>query len=216
MPRSTRSLRPAAVLLVALSAVALTGCDPQETGAAAVVGDIRISQGQVDVAVRETAETAGTVNEDAAPATVTYLVRQALLDEAAAREGIVVTDGQVDELIQSSITDGNIDELYKSAAQQAGRPPDGLEDYAREVLIEQELAAKLGDGDPSSDASANAVRSYIRQLSEELGVSVAARYGVWEPGTLTVELANCSTSSLAPPSDVDDIATATLCHQPTL
>jgi len=216
VPRSTRSLRSVAVLLVALTAVALAGCNPEETGAAAVVGDVRISQGQVDVAVRETAKTAGTVNEDAAPATVTYLVQQVLLDEAAAREGIVVTDGQVDDLIQSSITDGNIDELYKSAAIRAGRPPDGLRAYAREVLIQQELATKLGDGDPASDASKVAVRDYIRTLSEELGVSVAPRYGVWEPGSLAVEQANCSTSSIAPPSDVNDIPTTTLCHQPTL
>ena len=75
--------------------------------------------------------------------TVTRWVRHELLDRVAAEHGLVVSAGEVDALIASSLSAGTRKDLEQAAAQQASVPPAELEQYAHDVLLERKLGAAL-------------------------------------------------------------------------
>lgn len=191
--RPFRALRrvagPAALALALTLAVpALTGCDPAEAGAAALVGSYRITERQVQTDasdVREAIEEAGA----AAPAgdalllaTVQRRITARLTTVAAEREGITVTQGEIDRLIQDS---GGREAVNESLAQGNGVPAAEVDAFARTYLQLQKLGAELAPT-AAEEQQAAAARQYLGELSEELGVDVSPRYGTWDATEVVV------------------------------
>ena len=182
----------ALVPLAAVLVVVLTACDPLQAGAAAIVDRTRISENQVD---KDAQAVLAELNRDGATAPSTsqllnaqveFRVDAELVAIAARREGIVVTQGQIDQLIATS---GGRAALQKQLAAQQNLwlPPDQLDALAREFLQQQALGPRLAPG-KTTDQQTQAVNDYITNLAHEVGVQVSPRYGVFDTKTLQIGL----------------------------
>jgi hypothetical protein len=186
--RARQSL--ALVPLVAVGVLVLSACDAKETGAAAVVGSTRIGETQVnDDAQAVVAEL--TKMHQQVPATdallraqVEFRVDAQLVDIAAARKGISISQGQVDQLIETS---GGRDALIQQFVVQDGLwlPPDQIDALAREYLTQQALGINLAPG-KTADEQGAAATAYVTDLAKKVRIDVSPRYGVFDASTLRV------------------------------
>lgn len=175
-----------AVGVLALSGVA--GCGVDDAGAAVRVGATRVSDRQVadDVAQVKSQVTADKFDASlVTAATIRRLTVQALVDEAAARTRVTVTESDVDKLLSdAAISAGGMDKLEASLAANAAVPRDAVRDYARTYLEQTALGKKLAPTAP--DAGAQAAVAYLASLSIDLDTAIAPRFGTWKPTDLAV------------------------------
>ena len=183
---SSSRLRRTAVV-VALAALALTGCSSQ-AGAASIVGDQTVTDSQVaDIAGEVQTEMASikgvTFDEKAATvASLTSQTRHLILDAVAEKEGITVTQGQVDAFVQNIVDtqfSGKREALVQNLVSQSNVPESQVARAARDQLIYDALIAKVASGATTDDAKAKAFSDYMKTFTAEIGVQVAARYGTW-------------------------------------
>lgn len=145
MTRPARLVAACAVAVVALSAC---GGSPVRAGAAAVVGGNRITTQQLSTAVDDAlaspaAEQLGQDRPALQRELLGRLVEGQVLDEAARREGVTVTAGQVDEqyrAIEQSV--GGPEQLEPQAAA-AGYTLAGVNELARREAVRQALGDRL-------------------------------------------------------------------------
>lgn len=188
--RSTRMPRRAlAVVAAALVTVTLSACDPKEAGSAAVVGGYRISESQVQDQASQVIDglhaLGGQAPESGALLTslVGRLVGQRLVDVAGAREDIVITQGQIDSLIEKS---GGRKALEDKFLQNPGSwaPSSSLDAQARVFLIQTALAEKIAPGNTAG--AAPAVTKYLADLAKSEGVEISPRYGTWDASKISL------------------------------
>jgi len=176
--------------VVAVAVLVLTACDPRQSGSAAVVGTSRISESQVNRDAQDVVAALGKIGGQV-PATDTLLKAQVefrvdaqLVELAARRKGITITQGQIDKLIETS---GGRDLLQRQfvAQQDLWLPPAQLDALAREFLTQQALGINLAPGKTTDEQTA-AATAYVTALAKEVGVTVSPRYGVFDLDTLRV------------------------------
>jgi hypothetical protein len=178
----------ALVPLVAVGALLLSGCNPDEAGAAAVVGSTRISESVVNQDAQEVVDALSKTGaqvpstDELLRAQVEFRVDAALVDLAAAEKGITISQGQVDQLIESS---GGRDTLATQFLSQDGLwlPPSQLDALAREYLIQQALGINLAPG-KTADEQGAAATAYVTQVAKDADVSISPRYGTFDVSTL--------------------------------
>jgi hypothetical protein len=187
-----RRRRTALLLSAALLTAAplLTACgNDAHPGAAAVVGDDRITVSQLENRVNEvrTAQRAATTGEaqyEQAIAksggltrdTLHSMVLDRVLHRAARDAGVNVTRKEVQEaradLEQRA---GDAKALEVTWLQQYGVPPERLDDNLRIQIEAQKLATALG-----TDTSQPAFWKALSEASRKLGVDLNPRYGTWD------------------------------------
>ncbi|MFD7457613.1 MULTISPECIES: SurA N-terminal domain-containing protein [unclassified Streptomyces] len=187
-----RRRRRTALLLSAAIAAAplLTACgNDARPGAAAVVGDQRITVAQLENRVDEvrSAQRAA-VTDDARYAqaiaksgsltrdTLHGMVLDRVLHRAAQDAGITVTRKEIQEMrsgLEQQV--GGSRALQTAWLQQYSVAPERLDENLRLQLEAQKLAAKLG-----TDTSQPAFWEALSKASADLGVSVNPRYGSWD------------------------------------
>ena len=160
MTRSTsRRATGAALGLAALLALSACGGNVR-TGAAAVVGDERISAEQLEAVVtRGLADPAAAqANEDRAAyqrSVLTRLINGIVLRKAADEAGVTITEAAVDEQLQTyidSTPSRTLAELEQQAAQQAGIAKQDLRPFIRDLVLDLALGDKLTEELPVSQA----------------------------------------------------------------
>jgi hypothetical protein len=187
-----RRRRTALLLSAALIAAGplLTACgNDAHPGAAAVVGDQRITvsqlQGRVDevreaqrAAVRDDTQYAQAVAQTGTLArdTLHGMVLDRVLERAARDAGVTVGRGEVQRM-RSGLEQqaGGAKALETAWLQQYGVPPQRLDDNLRLQLQAQKLAQKLG-----TDTSRPEFWSALSKASKDLGVDLNPRYGTWD------------------------------------
>ncbi len=196
-----RRRRTALLLSAAIAAAApvLTACGGEaHPGAAAVVGDQRITVAQLESRVNEvrTAQRAASADdaryEQAVAGTGTLtrdtlqgMVLDRVLDRAAADAGVNVTRKEV-QGFRTSLEGqaGGAQALETAWLQQYGVAPQRLEDNLRTEIRAQKLAAALG-ADMSTDQGKAVFWRALSEVSGELGVDLNPRYGTWDVETST-------------------------------
>lgn len=186
-------VRTAAAL--ALAVVALAACGTGQAGSASVVGASSVRDADVAAAVTELrGQLAGVAGAAGAPAfdiaavtsrNVERLTRHLLLDAAARAKGIAVSQGDVDEIVASTVTaqfGGDRTKFDLALAGQESVPASAVVDYARDFLLQRSLRQKLAPGG-TDEAQGKAVTDYLATLSSSLGVTVAPRFGTWDVGS---------------------------------
>ncbi|MFF9277595.1 SurA N-terminal domain-containing protein [Streptomyces griseosporeus] len=186
-----RRRRTALLLSAAIAAAPLlTACgNDAHPGAAAVVGDQRITVAQLESRVNEVraaqreavpdqaqyarvvAGTAGLTRD-----TLHGMVLDRVLHRAAEDAGVTVTRRDVQQLrsqLEGQV--GGAKALETAWLQQYGVPPQRLEDNLRLQAEAQKLAAALG-----TRTDQPAFWAALSKASKELGVEVNPRYGSWD------------------------------------
>ncbi|MGV9570819.1 SurA N-terminal domain-containing protein [Streptomyces nigra] len=184
--------RRTALLLSAVLAAAplLTACGSDaHPGAAAVVGDQRITVAQLENRVSEVrdAQRAAVPDEDAyaqviaksgtLPRDVLHtMVLDRVLHRAALDHGVSVTRKEVQEMregLEKQV--GGAKALETSWLQQYGVPPQRLDDNLRLQLEAQKLATALG-----TDTGKPAFWDALAAASKKLDIDLNPRYGTWD------------------------------------
>ena len=210
---SVRIRRTAAIGAATLALLALAGCGTSKAGAASVVGATTVSDSDVAHMVDDLrtaigeAATASFDEKSVTRSTVNRLTRHLLLAEAAARQGITVTQADVDKLINGTIASnfaGDTAAFEQAIASSKLVPPNEIESFARDALITVALNDKLAPGGTAIDIQLK-VSAYLGPLSKELGVEISPRFGTWSYAAATIsDLPNDlsfvpgGTSTLAP------------------
>ncbi len=135
--------------LIAVSALALSACAPAHPGAAATVGNDRITVAQLQALTNRTladpsfAATNGTDTAAVQRQELTNLVNHHLLDVAAREKGVSVTEGEVGTTISTVLKqEGSQQALDKDAAAH-GIAPEDVHDYFYYATLESKLAPKI-------------------------------------------------------------------------
>ena len=210
--------RTAAVVAIPLLAgLALAACSTPSAGTAASVGGTTITTSQLTTTVDElkgqvtALEGASWDDAKATSRVLTDGVTYLLLDEAARREGITVTQGEIDKLVNDAIAanaGGDRAKFVENLAA-SGTPESQIPLAARAVIIKTALEKKLAPGETDAVKVDAAVKAYLTEIADDLGVDIAPRFGKWD--TETAGLAD-------PPNDLSspgDGASASASPQPS-
>jgi hypothetical protein len=188
----TAARRPRLVLAaasVAAAALLLTGCSNQQPGAAATLGDTRISEqtlsAEVQAVLVAKGQPATSVDETLPPQMLGRLITIELIDELARREGIVVTQGQIDEQVANYVGQAGDQAAVEKLFIEQGVAPSQIESIVRLNLQAQALGIAL-DPKGSAEEQGQAVVEAVVALSTELDTTVSPRFGTWDAATISV------------------------------
>ena len=126
---------------------------------------------------------------------VDHFVRASLFEEAAAREGIEITDRDVAEYKDEVFAQYSKESIEAQLVSQNAVPADELDDFMREILLQRALMEKLAPG-AANQTQFLAMTDYLTSLSAELGVELNPRFGKWDASNL---ISNPGDESLAVP-----------------
>jgi len=188
--KSMKSRIGTALAALALTSLALTACGGgQAAGAAAVIGDDRVSTNQVSSAVSEINVGRGlaATTQDAAlvQLTVQRLIRASLVDQAADRLDVTADQGSIDRQLLDLVRNAGSQEALDQLALDNDIPPSQLdEEIAVSILLSQIGQVLAPDATPEDQNAL--VLAYLTELSGELNITVSARFGTWEPTVLSV------------------------------
>jgi parvulin-like peptidyl-prolyl isomerase len=143
---------PRLLAVAGLVALLTTGCGTVRTGAAATVGDERISVSDLeDVVARGLADPTAkqNVGDDRAGferSVLTRLVQHVVLAEAAKKEGVSITGADIDAAFDGFAAQLGGEEQLKAEALKAGISPQDLRAVITDAALRDALADKLTAG----------------------------------------------------------------------
>lgn len=188
---------------VIAATIGLSGCGTPTAGAAAVVGDQRISEATLNSEVQSVLSLQGLPATDSSneliTSTLDQMITTILVNELANREKIEVTQGEIDDLRLQYIAQAGGAEEFEAQISQQGIAIDEVDSIIRLNIQVSQLGEVLSPS-PEPDAQSAAVFLAISELSSEIGTEVSPRYGTWDPENLTV---GPSANSLSEPQSVD-------------
>ncbi|MEX2291343.1 MAG: peptidylprolyl isomerase [Mycobacteriales bacterium] len=151
MTRTPGRLAPAAGIFLLAALLLLTGCGDGEVrpGAAAIVGDQRITteglQSLVErgLADPQAAQQLGADRAAYQRQALSRLINTAVLERAAEDEGVTVTSGDVARQIGRFEEQAGGRQPLEEQAAQSGISPQDLEDFVRSIVLDQALGDAL-------------------------------------------------------------------------
>lgn len=178
-----------AVASAAVAVAALAGCSSTTAGAAATIGDTRISEQELASQV-QAIQVAKGQPANAPDASLTQqalgrLITIELLDRLAAREGVVITQGMVDEQVANYEGQAGDRQQLEQLFLEQNVAPSQLEDIIRLQVTAQQLGIALNPRG-SAEEQGQAVFDAASALSTELETTVSPRFGLWDPTALRV------------------------------
>jgi hypothetical protein len=180
----------AAALLAVSPALTACGSGPAHPGAAAVVGDQKISVSTLQAAVNEVRSEKAKSPQAAQPGadsgklsqqTLSMLVQNQVIDRAAKDAGITVTAADVQQSHAQALQQASGSEAKLEAAllTQYDVVPSQLDAFLRTNIEVGRLIQSLGY-EPGSDPGNTAVLAAITRTADSLGVHINPRYGTWD------------------------------------
>ena len=183
------SYRPRLAAVVAVATIALAACGTPTPGAAAVVGDSRISEADLTTQVQAVLAAQGKALDSTDPeltsSTLDRLVKAELVDLLAHEAGITITQGQIDAELQAYATQAGGQSEVERIFLEQGIAPSQIPAVVVLNLQANALGAALA---PSADqqAQGQALVKAITILSQAIKTEVSPRYGTWDAASLQV------------------------------
>lgn len=182
----------AAGLLLVSPALTACGSGPARAGAAAVVGDHRITVSTLQSKVNEVRSAQEKSPQGAqlvsssgklSTQTLSMLVQNEVIAKAVRDAGITVSDGEVQAEHAQALQQfgGSEAQLEAALLSQYGIAPSGVEEFFRTNVGVGKLIQSLGF-QPGSDNGNTAVLAAISKTAKQMGVHVNPRYGTWNAG----------------------------------
>jgi hypothetical protein len=185
---SVRRLALAAAT-AAVAVLALSACGNAPAGAAATLGDTRISEQELTAQVEEILQAKGQPadSEDASlvQQTLGRMITTQLVDTLAEREGVEVTQGQIDEEFANYAAQVGGEQALEELFLAENVAPSQLESIIR-LQIQAQLVGIALAPEGSADEQGAAVFEAAALLSDELDTTVSPRFGTWDPNTLSL------------------------------
>lgn len=198
-----RNPRAAAAAAVLAAGLLLTGCTTSapEAGAAATLGDTRITETQLTEQVQAVLEAqrqpVDTPNAQLTSQTLSRMITIELVDRLALQNKIVITQGDIDQrLAEFDSQAGGRDQVLKVFAEQ-GVAPNQIDAMVRLDLQAQQLGITL-DPKGSAEQQGAAVVNAVTKLSNDLDVTASPRFGTWD--AVALKIAPGGSDLVAPPA----------------
>lgn len=178
------------LVAVIASAILISGCStkPNLAGAAAVVGQVKISQSQVTESVNEvfaqieklpeSSTTQVPTSAQVTRTTVDRLVRDELFRVATLNPKYAVTQAEISKMREEAFRDYGKESVESQLASNNGVPASQIDLFIRNILVQDEIIRDLSPTGTQDEQTA-ALVSYLSGLSSELTVRIAPRYGEW-------------------------------------
>jgi hypothetical protein len=193
-----------ALLAALAAAVTLTACGPVRTGAAAIVGDQRITVATLDAAVsrwgrelprhplaqqivqqgQARGQGPSIPFDPSSPqrSALYQLVDMRVWAEVARRQGVGVPPGQVDAFLAQN---GGRPALDANVLAQ-GLPTSYGDDYARTLLVRQAMLRRYGSGGPIDQSGVQRLLDFYMNVGRSLGIRINPRYGAFDYRTMAL------------------------------
>ena len=172
---TTRRIMPAALALAA--AVALSACDADQVGAAAVVGSERFTVSDLQEQVEQAQSLEGFDVQAAGGVPgfqrdlLTRHIQHEIFEQLAADEGIEITGAQIDDALERFEAQSPGGDLSPLLAQNGYTDESFRAGLTDQLIAESYLAQNGGDQ--------YALTERLIETGEELGIEVNPRYGNW-------------------------------------
>lgn len=180
--------RPILAVTLAAAGLVLAACG-SEAGAAAVVGDERITEVQLAEQVNEVlvaqGKPANTVDESLVAGTLDRMIKISLLDTLAVEAGVDVPQGRVDLVLQAYDQQvGGRAEVEKIFLE-SNVAPSQINEVVRMNLLAESLGQILAPGQSAEEQGGRVVEA-VAVLADLVGVEVSPRYGSWAEQSITI------------------------------
>lgn len=185
--------------------VLLAGCS--QVGAAATIGDIKITQATVQssidsiLAERTKVDTSQMQIETGSALNIAQLrfhLLGVLIRELGDELGLTVTKAEIDSRRASIVEQVGGAEALPTALVGAGIAPDDLDRYIEVITYSDKISKSLIDAGVTEDQLGNEIQKLVVAKAKELGVEVNPRYGKWDPVSADVIPADSAESAVAP------------------
>jgi hypothetical protein len=191
--------------LIVAAVFLLTGCS--QVGAAATVGDTKITQatvqGSIDSILAERAkvdvtqmqlETGETLNRSQ----IRFHLFSAILRALGEELKIKVTKAEIDTRRASILEQvGGVASL-PTALVNAGIAPQDLDAYIEAISLSDKISQKLVASGVTEDQVGTEIQKLIVAKSKEIGVTVNPRYGKWDADTADIVESDPASSAVTP------------------
>ena len=173
-------------------AAVLSGCTTSP-GAAALVGDQRISNSRITDAVQTAmadpalASVVGTKTDQLARQELDQQIILILLRAQAAKDGVTVSQDQIDAAVAGAVKQAGGQSAIDQQLAQQGEPPADLKIGVEENLLLEAIAGKeTGSSSPTQTQTQSVGLKALAEQTQALGVHVNPRWGTWSPAHAAV------------------------------
>jgi len=192
-----RAFVPAALLALGLLVSACSG----SAGDAAVVGSSHVTEATLNTAVADVLVAQGYSTDKSDPAlltaTLNWLIVGDLLDQVAADNNIVVTQGAIDRERAAEVTSAGGEEGLKAAYLKQNVAPSQIQDRIRFALMAQLVAKALAPTATAEQATSALVAAVVAK-STALNPEVNPRFGTWDSQNLQLGSSPSDLSTVLP------------------
>lgn len=209
-------------ITLAVAALALTACGQPQAGAALTWDGGRITEAQVAQESDQLAEDLAPIveagnqqapgeqlamPENAALTSVTLnrLATNELVSLAAESAGVTVTEGQVDQELETLRAQYSGDAGLAAQAASAGIPANGIRAYVRRQLELTGVAQAIGATPGADGQFPPELAQYLAEVSIDSEFTANPRFGVWVPQQIAVEPDPDALSRPADNTEVNDL-----------
>ena len=191
--------------IIAAIALLLTGCS--QVGAAATVGDTKITQatvqGSIDSILAERAKVDVTqmqleTGEALNRSQLRFHLLSKLLRALGEELKIEVTKAEIDTRRASILEQVGGKESLPSALVSAGIAPEDLDTYIEAISFSEKVSQALIAAGVTEDQVGTEIQKLVVAKSKEIGVTVNPRYGKWNPDTADIEASDPASSAVTP------------------
>jgi len=192
--------------LVAVAAtLVLTGCS--QVGAAATVGDTKITQatvqGSIDSILAERAKVDTTqmqleTGEVLNRSQLRFHLLSQLLREVGSELKITVSKAEIDTRRASIIDQVGGATSLPNALVNAGIAPGDLDIYIEAISFSDKIGQKLTAAGVTQDQIGTELQKLVVAKAKELGVTVNPRYGKWDATVADVVAADSASTAVTP------------------
>ncbi len=191
--------------IIAATALLLTGC--AQVGAAATVGDTKITQatvqGSIDSILAERAKVDVTqmqleTGEALNRSQLRFHLLSKLLRALGEELKIEVTKAEIDTRRASILEQVGGKESLPSALVSAGIAPEDLDTYIEAISFSEKISQALIAAGVTEDQVGTEIQKLVVAKSKEIGVTVNPRYGKWNPDTADIEASDPASSAVTP------------------
>jgi outer membrane murein-binding lipoprotein Lpp len=192
-------------IAVAAATLLLAGCS--QVGAAATVGDTKITQatvqGSIDAILSERSkvdtsqmqlETGSTLNVSQ----LRFHLLGTLLRELGQELKLNVTKAEIDTRRASILEQVGGETALPNALVNAGIAPQDLDRYIEAIAYSDKISQKLVTAGVTEDQLGAEIQKLVVAKAKEIGVTVNPRYGTWNPVTADVVPVDSAESAVTP------------------
>ena len=191
--------------MIAAAALLLTGCS--QVGAAATLGDTKITQatvqGSIDSILAERAKVDTTqmqleTGEVLNRGQLRFHLFSEILREVGKDLKLEVTKAEIDTRRASILEQVGGVELLPSALVGAGIAPEDLDKYIEALSFSDKISQTLVAKGVTEDQIGTEIQKLIVAKANELGVTVNPRYGKWDPTVADIVESDPASSAVTP------------------